>query len=402
MKITPAEFAQNIMNYTEDERKLIVLSMSPEELVQLQSLLTDARSSNASTPGNLGIIKPMGISEHKSEPMEDVVINKEHAARGSDEAFSECARVFRARSDKLGSWHLMLDKLKKCEDRDSKMRITKLSNSVVTAYISPIKEIYQISTEYNKVADKVYYVSKLWVILSQNLQNAGMDLAWDSMASGTESLRTFNSGVVTKPVKHKIYKINSLFHELSKFVERRLRFDLSRLDDLMINKARFTDDQLLINMLLKKILICMKYTWENTLELYSSNHQDHWYESTYANLFDTTFIDTCNYIIDTIKPEITRLKDEIKAYENNGYKSAISAHPSCIAYMGTPDVYHLSQSAITRFLQNPERMPSNLSMDELRFYDACSNMGFNETAIVGWLNKSKQSNICLFFCCISW
>lgn len=118
MKISPAEYVQNVTKYTDEEKKNIALSMSPEEVIQLQSLLNAATNPMKTIPNNSSIT-PLKVSVPEQDA--HIIYNKEYASRGSDETFSECARVFRAMNDKISSWNNIIEKLKSSESRNSKM-----------------------------------------------------------------------------------------------------------------------------------------------------------------------------------------------------------------------------------------------------------------------------------------
>lgn len=102
------------------------------------------------------------------------------------------------------------------ENKANQVGITIISKNIITAYIESTNGKTQDDIEYNKVANKVYDTSKLWVILYQNLQNTGMDYAWDALSEGIDSLYSFEANQVTKPLKERSSKINNMFNAVAR------------------------------------------------------------------------------------------------------------------------------------------------------------------------------------------
>jgi len=322
-----------------------------------------------------------------SATIEELTTFDKYVFKGENKTLSECARVFREINDKVGTWHTHIDKLAENENKANQVGITIISKNIITAYIESTNGKTQDDIEYNKVANKVYDTSKLWVILYQNLQNTGMDYAWDALSEGIDSLYSFEANQVTKPLKERSSKINNMFKAVAR-LGKILESDYYTLNDLMATKGRFKDDLFVICKLLRKIIICMKYTWLCTLNDYPGIHKEHWYEATYKGLFNTGFINFCNNILSDITEEVRKLKSDIEKLRSNGYTGTISIHPSCtLGYMGIPDIHHIVPAAVKRFLQNPETKPGDLPLDDLYFYDACSCIDYPEHSIIYWFNK---------------
>lgn len=364
-KITPLEFVKNITTYTEAERREIVAAMSKEELNELSSLLELVNTAYASAKPNVGTYEYRGKVYEEDE---------------GDAEVREFAKVTRRQSDSFQVWDFHLKRLKKYDDPSIRGSLMNVSEKITVSYMESIKEVLKEDSTYNRAGSRLYTLSKLWIMLFQNLQNVKQDYLLDTMAAGLNAYADPEFEISHKRISKDITLISEGFRGLNYLIRdiqnRRSHLDVSNLN----TRADIASRMLLLNQILRKNLIYIKDAWNRNYNLIVGSHPEHWYDTTAMNMFKKAFDEIYTDLINEINTEIDELKREVNEYRNNGISVDIVIPQICSIMI--PDVYHVAPVAVNKFLTEPESMPNNITQSELYFYKSCIGSNWTEDKII--------------------